>query len=322
MNAGRRLWFDELLTFDIAKTPDLTRLFYLVKTWDLSPPTAHLLAHYSMRLFGENALGVRLPSMVEFYIAGLMLLWYTSRKAGYAYGVAALLFLWCSPAFYYASEARPYALLCMWFCCLLVSWDIATSAPRRTLALWGIAISSLGLIESHVFAPLSLLPFVAAEAVRWMKIVNRITRFCWPYCCRRSESSDTCLCISAISTLPSTRSPFKPRSRKWLRFIGTAARDIVWYICIAVAAAVLANKIQVGWRKPEKFRSADAVLFAVLLANPIFLNLILMRDHAAFWPRYCITSAFGLMFCSRCYWHLPSTPDPNPVMLLPSPLCA
>ncbi len=294
LSAGRRLWFDELLTYDIARTPDLTRLFYLVKTWDLSPPTAHLLAHYSMRLFGDNAVAVRLPSIVEFYIASLMLLWYASRKAGYAYGVAALLILWSSPVFYYATEARPYALLCMWFCCLLVSWDIATTAPRRTLALWCIAISSVGLIESHVFAPLSLLPFAAAEAIRWTK-TRKPDYPVWLALFLPAVGIlgyvPLYLSYKTITFYPSA---FQASLKKMASFYWHGGRDVVWYACLAVAAAFLANKAQVGWRKPEKFRSADAVLFAVLLANPIFLNIILMWSHAAFWPRYCLTSAFGL----------------------------
>ncbi len=294
VNSQRRLWFDELLTFDISKTPTLKRLLYLVKTWDLSPPTGHILAHYSMRFFGVNALGVRLPSIVEFYIASLMLLWYVSRKVGYAYGPAALLVLWCSPALYYATEARPYALLCMWFCCLLVSWDAAVTEHGRTLALCAVAISSLGLIESHVFGPISLFPFLAAEAFRWYE--------------RRKPDYPLWLAlllplVALIGYAPLYRTyesiafyppAFQGSFKKMASFYWHGARDIIWYALLALLGGFLANGRKIFWRKPEKFRMEDAVLLAVLIANPIFLDIVMMRDHAPFWPRYCITSLFGL----------------------------
>ena len=297
VEAGRRLWFDELLTYYIAKAPTISDVLNLVKTWDLSPPTAHLLAHYSMRLFGANAIGVRFPSIVEFYIASLMLLWYVARKVGFPYGVAAVLVLWASPTFYYATEARPYALMSMWFCCLLVSWDIASTAQRRKLALWAVAISGLGLIESHVFAPFSLLPFFAAEVVRSRK--------------RRKLDFPLWLTlllplIGVLGYIPLFKTYktihfypplFQASLKKMASFYWHGGLDIVWFAGFALLAALLAsraaNKVKAGWRKPEHFRAADLTLFALLIANPIFLNVILMRDHAPFWPRYCITSIFG-----------------------------
>src|SRR5690349_17447753 len=116
INAGRHLSFDELLTYNIAKAPTLDRVFYFLKKWDLNPPLIHLLSHYSMRLLGDTTFALRLPSILAFYVASLALFAYVSRKIGAAYASIPVLVLWYSPMFKYATEARPYALLSMFFC--------------------------------------------------------------------------------------------------------------------------------------------------------------------------------------------------------------
>ena len=57
----------------------------------------------------------------------------------------------------------------MMFAILLLSWNVATTSKNRNLALWSVAFSNLGMIRPHVFAPLSLFPFLAAEAVRFSR---------------------------------------------------------------------------------------------------------------------------------------------------------
>jgi uncharacterized membrane protein len=166
LQIGRHLWFDELLTFDIARVHSIERLLHLVRKWDLNPPTLHLLAHYSMKFFGEGALAVRLPSVIAFYAGSVLLFYYTARKLGTAYAVIPVLILWYGPTFWYATEARPYALLYFWFCFLLVCWHLRVSAERPTLGLWGAGIASAGLISTHVFGFFSLFPFLGAEMVR------------------------------------------------------------------------------------------------------------------------------------------------------------
>ena len=127
----RHLWFDELLTFHLANAPTLSRLWDLVARWDLNPPLLHLLAHASLRISGGIPVAIRVPSVIEFYLASLLLSAYTARKFGRAYGLLPALLLWFSPMFQYATEARPYALLCFWFSGLLLLWDTAVATDTR-----------------------------------------------------------------------------------------------------------------------------------------------------------------------------------------------
>ncbi len=166
LDSRRFVWYDELFTFDVAKAPSIRELVRLVFRWEPAPPTSYLLSRFSMNVFGQNAFGLRVPSMVAFYLGSLLLFFFLRRKIGSAYATLALLTLWWSDTFRYATEARPYALVVLFSASLLFCWDIILHNGRSGRAVWGIAGSSLGLVASHVFAPFFLSPFLMGEAVR------------------------------------------------------------------------------------------------------------------------------------------------------------
>ncbi len=295
LDIGRHLWFDELLTYHIAQAPSLDRLFYLVRRWDLNPPLLHLLAHAALRLSGGSLTAIRIPSAIEFYLAGVLLFFYGIRKLGLAFAALPVLLLWYSPMFRYATEARPYALLCFWFCALLVLWDMAVSERRSGLSLAGVAVTSLGLVSSHVLAPLSLLAFFAAEIRRFAKSRTRdyalwaalflpliLTIFYLPFYESFRTITDYPFAFQA--------SPAKAASFYWHTF-----KDVSSCWGVAALGAFLAAKGRWAWKIPEWCRD-QWPLFAVLAAVPVLLDLAMMRDAAPFWGRYCITSVVVLYF--------------------------
>ena len=177
---GRRyVWFDELFTYRIALASSIAEMWRMIRSYDFNPPAGYLLSRISMAIFGANSWGLRLPSILEFFLASMALFHYVRRKVGPPYAAFAVLTLWSSPSFRYATEARPYALLLMSGCFLLVGWDRAateSAAPeersgggKRGAALTLVAFSSAGLFAAHIFGLFSLLPFVLAEIVRWVR---------------------------------------------------------------------------------------------------------------------------------------------------------
>jgi hypothetical protein len=170
LQANRRfVWFDELFTLDLAKARTIPLLLQLIRKFDFQPPAGYLLSRFSMKLFGQSPFGLRFPSMLEFYIGSMALFFFARRKTGISYAAAAVLILWSGTIFQYATEARPYALLMMSFSTFLLCWDIATTSEKRRLALWGAALSNLGMLSAHVLAPVSLFPFLVAEVVRFSR---------------------------------------------------------------------------------------------------------------------------------------------------------
>src|SRR5450755_221556 len=137
--AQRFVWFDELCTFDVARAPSLHTLSQWVLKFDNNPPTVYLLSRVSMWIFGPTPFGLRLPSMLEFYFGSVSMLVYLRRKVGNAVAAFGVVIWWSSSSFYYASEARVYALVFMSFACLLLAWDTATKRADRTVALWCVA---------------------------------------------------------------------------------------------------------------------------------------------------------------------------------------
>ena len=111
----RFVWFDELCTFDIARAPSLHTLWLWVLKFDNNPPTVYLLSRLSMRIFGPTPLGLRLPSMLAFYVGSVAMLVYLRRKVGNPAAAFAVLIWWSSSSFYYAVEARVYALVFLAF---------------------------------------------------------------------------------------------------------------------------------------------------------------------------------------------------------------
>ncbi|MBV8569194.1 MAG: glycosyltransferase family 39 protein [Acidobacteriaceae bacterium] len=295
LQVGRHLWFDELITYHIALAPSLARIVRLVVAWDLNPPTMHILAHYSLMAFGPNALAVRLPSIVAFYAAGIFLFFYVRRKVGVAYAAIPFLLLCGSNFSYYATEARPYAMMAAAFCGLLLSWDTATSTARyRSWALAGVAVSSLGLVASHVFGPLSLFPFVAAEAYRYWTTRQAD----WPL-----YGALLLPCTGVLGYLPLVRAYsaityyppyFQASYHKMGAFYWNLFKAVGWAVCLGAAAACFVVRRAPRRANLSLFRPVNAIVYTLIGALPVFLNMIFMHDQGAFWPRYCITTAFAL----------------------------
>ncbi len=285
----RHLWFDELLTYYIAKAQN----FEVARKWDLSPPLLHILAHYALQWDHGNPLAIRLPSALAFFGGSLALCAYGMRKLGSAFGLLFLFVFWYSPSFPYATEARPYALLYGWFCCLLFFWDLSATGRSRKLALAGVAASSLLLVNTHVLAPLSLLPFAAAEAVRWRQR-RRPDLLLWatlflPLVCVLSYLP----LIRSYKTIGHYPLAFQASPRALLSYYWHTFTGVAAVLILAFGAARLqarSHVVTVG----RALRSPTGALFVVLSCVPVLLDLIMMRDHAPFWGRYCITSAVGL----------------------------
>ncbi len=287
----RYVWFDELYTFDIARSPSLHELWSRVLRFDSNPPTVYVLSRISMSIFGATPFGLRFPSMVEFYFGSVAILLYVTRKASIAFAAVAVLMLWAAaPTLYYAVEARPYALLFLSFGCLLLSWDTAIRARPRKLALCGIAISTLALAVAHVFAPFTLFAFIVAEAVRFL----------------RQRKPDYPLwavlllpMLGMLSYIPLIRayggsvSPVHATYNTIVFFFGdTFGSTIMAFVLLAILLIPLREKAETP--KP-RFQAEEFTLLVCMFLSPILLNLTLMRRHGMFYNRYGVPSQVALL---------------------------
>lgn len=161
------MWFDELITLYVLRFHSLGQLWATLKSGiDLNPPFFHLIARASEMALGENALALRLPCMVAFWAAAVCVFDFVRRRTSVLYGLGAALFLLTTDAYFYAYEARPYAIVLACCAAMLVCWQRATEAGHRTRWLAGLALALAVAVSSHYYAVLLAAPVAAGEAVR------------------------------------------------------------------------------------------------------------------------------------------------------------
>jgi hypothetical protein len=290
LEANRRfVWFDELFTLDIAKAKTIPLIWQIIRKFDYQPPAGYLFSRFSMELFGKSPFGLRFPSMLEFYIGSMALFFFVRRKVGISYAAAAVLILWLGATFRYATEARPYALLMMSFSTLLLCWDLATTSEKRRLALWGVAISNLVMLSAHVFAPLSLFPFLAAELVRFWR--TRKADFAL-WAALLVPIAAMILYIPLLQGYGSLYFPveFQASLGKILYFYLSSINIISVALFAAVCAALIVPQGKPWLGSARGWRPEEMVLLGLILLNPILLNIVLRWRHGAFWDRYAITT--------------------------------
>jgi hypothetical protein len=287
----RYVWFDELFTFNIARSASLEQLWDRELTFDCNPPSIYLLSRGSMAIFGATPLGLRFPSIVEFYFGSMAVLLYVRRKAGTAFAAFAVLLLWAAaPTLYYAVEARPYALVFLSFACLLLSWDTAIRAQNRRLALFGVAVSTLVLAAAHIFALFTLYAFIVAEIIRFHR--------------RRKPDYPlwTALLIPMLAMLiylPLIRScggiifPIHASYNTMALFFEDTFGSPI--ISVALLAVLLIPATKGSETTTTRFLKEEIALLGCLFFSPIFLNLFLMHRQATFYNRYCLASQVAIL---------------------------
>ncbi len=293
INAGRHLWHDELYTYYIAAAPSWQHFWQDLRL-DLNPPLEYLLARASISLFGQNEYAVRLPSILAFLAGSLCFYRFVSKRLGGSYGLLAMLVVWASPFFYYATEARPYALLLGFLGFALLAWDRASRTERGSADVMTLAMAIVGMMLSHMLAVVYILPFCLAESVRtftrrkldpliWMALLLPCSL---PLVYMRTMSR------FEISSFPSN---FQASIGRALGgYYGTMRLEAVPLLIAVLLALAVSFR---GREKPiapaGRLDRGDGAIIVGLLLIPLAVNIALMRLHAAYFDRYAIPVAFG-----------------------------
>jgi hypothetical protein len=285
----RHLWHDELYTFYIAQAPSLTELWKDLHL-DLNPPLLYLLSRASMSVFGNTAFAVRFPSMVALCVASLCLFeLLRHRLQSPSFAALAVLVFWSSPAFYFANEARPYALVLGFFALAMLA--MMSERPRPLI----LALPVSGMMLSHFFAILFLSPFLIAEVVQSFR--NR--RINWPVI-----AALVLPCIIPFFFLSfhggETFPPaFRASIRKMAGYYYWTLRDqgLLWIVGFCAAAVICYWATHSKIERP-RYSPRELSFTLALLALPILMNGVLMLMHGAFFTRYSAPTllAFPILF--------------------------
>ena len=165
--ATKIMWSDELSTYYPARLPTTAELLaFFREGLDVHTPTSALLMRASIAAFGDNHTAIRVPYILGFWLMCLCVFRFVSRRCPPIYGAAAMVFPLITSAFYYACEARPYALIMGFTALALVCWQQILENQWRALSLFGLWISLAACISLHYYAILIWIPFGLAELAR------------------------------------------------------------------------------------------------------------------------------------------------------------
>jgi hypothetical protein len=169
--ATKIMWNDELTTHYPATLPTTADLLaFFREGFDLQPPTSALLTRASIKVFGDNHAAFRVPYIFGFWLMSVCIFRFVARRCPPIYGAAAMIFPLITSAFYYASEARPYALVMGFTALALVFWQQILENERRAISLFGLWVSLAACICLHYYAILIWIPFGLAELARcWVR---------------------------------------------------------------------------------------------------------------------------------------------------------
>jgi hypothetical protein len=166
----KTFWYDEIITVLLCRLPSFSATWTaVVHGADFNPPLFYLLTRWGQHLFGEGLIASRLPAIIGFWIYGICLFIFVSRRLGPLRGCIAALFPVFTLAHTYAYEARPHGSVLAWCGLMLVCWQRARES--RSLSPWTLALffSSLAALLTHVYAIYLFVPFLAVEALGLVK---------------------------------------------------------------------------------------------------------------------------------------------------------
>lgn len=294
---GEPLWYDELLTYYGATATTLHRFITGITHFDFNPPLLYGLVRVSVRLFGDSSYAVRLPSVLAFLAAGLMLFVYVRRRRGGAYGLASIVFLWSAGFLPYATQARPYALMLALFLAALLFWTKAALYDRWTGAHLGLLAATAALFLTHCFAPLCVVPIICGELTR-TRVQRRFDSRIWS-----ALLAPFPILLIYVPLLRASGRVLYPlvREANWRTFC-----DFYFFVFLSLlvpfvstaAAAVVAGGTTRTSRLREFMTDYEWMFVLSALMVPIPLISYTIHAHVPYWLRYGIAIAVpGALLC-------------------------
>ncbi|HEX8532565.1 MAG TPA: hypothetical protein VF662_00190 [Allosphingosinicella sp.] len=167
------LWLDEAFTAAIAIQPSLAGLLRDCLN-ELGGPVYYALIWTWEKLFGASNASLRLPSFIFSVATPLLICWRGHPDRMTRLFWASLVALWL-PGFYFATEARPYALLFFLATVQIILFLRLLDAPSRARAFTWAAVSAL-LILTHYHA----LVVTGLQGVSFLALKRRGALALWP----------------------------------------------------------------------------------------------------------------------------------------------
>ena len=288
------VWADELITFYVARQPGMGGVWRaLAAGADPNPPLLHVLVKASTAVFGGNALGMRIPSILFGLVAVLSMWWMLRRWVRPVFCLGGVLAFMATRGFDYSYDARSYALLLGFGMLSLALWIKCGEASGSALlaSLCGLALTLAAGLSSNYYGVLAFFPVAAGEAVRQVQ-ARRFRLGVWLALAMGA--------LPLLAYLPLIRHnmlEFTPHA--WNRTQASVMGESYLILVEGVVWPVLALGGFVAWRRRDARRllpDAERVALGVLLAYPL-LGYAVARGGAGIISPRCVVPVccgFGL----------------------------
>jgi hypothetical protein len=297
-SAGKPLWFDELITYYIARAESSAAVIGVLKSGsEPHPPLGYLLSHVSLGMWADTALGLRFPSMVAFWAMALCMFAIVRRRCSTLVALNAVLIIYVSGAWYYAYEARPYAIVLCLAALAFLAWQRATE--RRDRRLWWLILLSgalAGAFSAHYHAV--FLPVVIGFGELAATFQKR--RVDWPVWCAIAGGYGALAWLYPfIASIRANVAASRIGAPYWLTYVSAYNElfsPLVIYMLPAVALTAL---LLHGFRDTVTSRSeSDAslpelVAAAAYLMLPILVLAFAMAIGSIYAARYGLAAVIG-----------------------------
>ena len=185
---GQGLWFDETYTAFVAgQTPEQMMRYLL--TDGVHPPLYYGWMAVWVRIFGESAWSLRIPSVL-FGVLSVGLIYLLTRKiAGEAAAVLSAFLLGLSPFMvWYSQDARMYSMECLAALAAVYGFWMFLSRPGKGTFM-GMVLSHAFLYGVHYFGVFLFMAEALFLVLYWRKYLGRVIPFlaaqgiaCAPLC--------------------------------------------------------------------------------------------------------------------------------------------
>jgi hypothetical protein len=164
---GMPFWHDEIVTILVSRLPSLPAIWAAeLDGVDFFPPLTVFVTHGLGLMFGVGPIVTRLPAIVSFWAASLLVFEMVRRRSSLTTALVAFMLVSLTVSFKYSYEARGYGPMLALFATSLFAWSEAARGHGRRLYLPLLALALAASIWNHYFAILTLLPLAAGEVVR------------------------------------------------------------------------------------------------------------------------------------------------------------
>ncbi len=298
IGASKLMTADEIFTYYPAHQAEAGQVWsFFAEGLDTNTPIPTLLVHASMRLFGDNTLGLRAPVILGYWVMCLCLYAFVAFRSRKIYGMVAMLLPPITSAYFYATEARAYGIILGAASMALLCWQRATSPGSRRGWWLTVMTVSLALCASLHYVALALwIPLGCAEAVRiWER-----KRMDWPMLAVLAASAGSLAVFIPMMLLSRQNYLGGFWAKAGLGEIENTYRTILNLAFAPLLGGVvvwlLATKSQGGEpASPELTRAplSERVLIGLLALMPLYI-VPLMVAMGAFVVRYILFTLIGI----------------------------